>query len=937
MGNNMNAESRLKKRKEMLKRGLGKIKSTGYLVFSVLLFVLILVGLLFFYFEFETLAGEYKVRLETMAYALSSGIPNEVFDRYDKNVSYADNKLYKEVTESIKTYVAKNRDIVGISLFVIREGELIPFIQTGDINNHVSKNCIHEVIKSALDNNTKVSYVPAFSDIPEDNAFIAVPVAGGGSGGFLALETSTAVLYEQIKSQHLISVSMFFLIVIFYIIVGKTFMRSSSLHEDKKKMSESVNALKEKEMLFRSIFEQAAPGISINSVDEELDTVPESIKVNDSFKRITGYTLEQLKKISWTEMTHSDFIDEELKMMQDFLQGNINGYQIEKKIVKADGTESWVNITVSSLYPDNQQNQKYLSIVEDVDKRKKMETSLEHSEKDKAILISNVPGMLFRCRYDKVCTLDFVSSGCLELTGYTADEFMENREGGLARILVPEYYESAHNKIEQAYENKSRYSMEYEIYTASGQKKWVFNQGQVICDKNGEPLYVEGLIVDIDESKKRELELKYINEHHPLTDLYSRSYFSFLINKEVEEGVVDKKAVIFINIRNFSLLNATYGYAAAEEIIKELAEQLRLLCTDNCRIFHISIDRFVLYVKGYEGKQELVRMCNKITAMLYGRFATRLVGASIGVYEFESHMADGEIVIRNASIAAEHTDRTKVFSFMFFNAYMEKKIMRSNIIEEELAEVSSGTEKEKLYAVFQPIVRLSDDSIAGFEALARFNSDILGNVPPNEFIPIAEEKQYIFGLSRSIIRQSLEFVNELSKKGADDVFVSVNISVIQLLHEDFVADIVNLVREYSVNPDKLVLEITETKVARNYAKINEKLSLLQNEGFKIAMDDFGTGYSSLARESEMNVNYVKIDKYFMDKLLVYNEEQAVASDIISMSHKLGYYIVAEGVEYTEQKEYLKKYYCDYMQGYLFSRPISAKDALLLVKKHRARA
>ena len=933
----MNAESRFRKKKEMLKRGLGKIKSTGNLVFTVLLLVVILFGLMFFYFEFETITGEYEVKLETMAYALSSGIPKEVLDRYNGDGSYADDKLYREVTENIKTYVAKNEDIVGVSLFVIREGQLIPFIQTGDINNHVSKNCIHEVIKSALDNNTKVSYVPDFSDIPEKSACIAVPVAGGGSGGFLALETSTAVLYEQIKSQHLISVSMFVLIVILYIIVGITFMRSGSLREDKKRISESVNDLKEKEMLFRSVFEQAAPGISINSVDEELDTVPDSVNVNDSFKRITGYTLEQLKKISWTEMTHSDFVDEERKMMQDFLQGNIDGYQMEKKIVRADGTESWINIAVSALYPDNQQDHKYLCILEDIGNRKKMESSLAESEKDKAILISNVPGMLFRIGCEKNWTLQFVSSGCLELTGYPADRFMGKEGIIFGQLIIPEYSEYVYKKVQQAVADRARFSIEYEISTASGERKWISNQGQIVCGTDGKPLYVEGLAIDIDESKKRELELRYINEHHPLTDLYSRSYFSFLLNKELEEGIVDKKAAIFINIRNFSLLNATYGYAAAEEIIKELAEQLRLLCTDNCRIFHISIDRFVLYVKGYEGKQELVRMCNKITAMLYGRFATRLVGASIGVYEFESHMADGEIVIRNASIAAEHTDRTKVFSFMFFNADMEKKIMRSNIIEEELAEVSSGTEKEKLYAVFQPIVRLSDDSIAGFEALARFNSDILGNVPPNEFIPIAEEKQYIFGLSRSIIRQSLEFVNELSKKGADDVFVSVNISVIQLLHEDFVADIVNLVREYSVNPDKLVLEITETKVARNYAKINEKLSLLQNEGFKIAMDDFGTGYSSLARESEMNVNYVKIDKYFMDKLLVYDENQAVTSDIISMSHKLGYYIVAEGVEYTEQKEYLKKYYCDYMQGYLFSRPISAKDALLLVKKNHARA
>ena len=336
----MNAESRFRKKKEMLKRGLGKIKSTGNLVFTVLLLVVILFGLMFFYFEFETITGEYEVKLETMAYALSSGIPKEVLDRYNGDGSYADDKLYREVTENIKTYVAKNEDIVGVSLFVIREGQLIPFIQTGDINNHVSKNCIHEVIKSALDNNTKVSYVPDFSDIPEKSACIAVPVAGGGSGGFLALETSTAVLYEQIKSQHLISVSMFVLIVILYIIVGITFMRSGSLREDKKRISESVNDLKEKEMLFRSVFEQAAPGISINSVDEELDTVPDSVNVNDSFKRITGYTLEQLKKISWTEMTHSDFVDEERKMMQDFLQGNIDGYQMEKKIVRADRTES---------------------------------------------------------------------------------------------------------------------------------------------------------------------------------------------------------------------------------------------------------------------------------------------------------------------------------------------------------------------------------------------------------------------------------------------------------------------------------------------------------------------------------------------------------------------------------------------------------------------
>lgn len=235
--------------------------------------------------------------------------------------------------------------------------------------------------------------------------------------------------------------------------------------------------------------------------------------------------------------------------------------------------------------------------------------------------------------------------------------------------------------------------------------------------------------------------------------------------------------------------------------------------------------------------------------------------------------------------------------------------------------------------MFQPIVRLADDSIAGFETLARFNSEILGNVPPSEFIPVAEEKQLIVALSKKIIRHALEFIMLLEKEGADELTVSVNISAIQLLREEFVGDIIDLVQEYAISPDKLVLEITESMLAQNYSEINDKLSLLQNAGFRIAIDDFGTGYSSLARESELNVNYIKIDKYFIDKLLLYDEDQVVTSEIISMSHKLGHYVVAEGIEYSCQKEYLMKYNCDFIQGYLFSKPLSMSDAILLIKKN----
>lgn len=911
-------------------------KSTKYFLFTISVIVIILLGLLFCINEINTSIDEYTTQIENIAHVLSAGIPSEVFDRYDENDSFIADPLYNEVVKSVKTYITQNESVGSISVFIVSKDQLFHFIQAGAIKNPALEDEYEKVIEFSFKQKTDASYVPEFYNIGKNNAYISVAISNNdlkSMTGLLALEMSTDLLHEQIIQHLFLTIFIFALIITIYIGMVIALIKNRTLRDEKKKIWDSAKALKESEMLFRNIFEQAAIGISINTVNENLVTDIDSINVNASYERITGYTKEQLMKVKWTEITHDDFLCEEQKMMHDFLKQNINGYQLEKKILKADGTISWVNVIVSGLHLDNQEKQIYICIVEDIDNRKKMESSLIESEKDKSILISNMPGMAFRSKYNKDWTMEFVSSGCLELTGYTADRFTGENKIVFNQLIDPRYAEFVQKKWRQAVISKTKCSIEYEIHTASGQNKWVYEQGQAVYSETGEPLYIEGLIIDIDKSKKQELELRFLIDHNPMTGLFSKSYFHFILNREVEDGIIGKKAVILLNIRNFSLLNMTYGYTYAEEIIKELSTQLRLICANNCQIFHISIDRFVMYIKGYEDKQELVSICNRITAMVYRKFITRIVGGSMGVYEFDSYMADGDIVIRNASIAAENTDTSQVFSFMFFNTDMERKIIRKTIIEEELAKISYGDKKNRLYSMFQPIVRLADDSIAGFETLARFNSEILGNVPPSEFIPVAEEKQLIVALSKKIIRHALEFIMLLEKEGADELTVSVNISAIQLLREEFVGDIIDLVQEYAISPDKLVLEITESMLAQNYSEINDKLSLLQNAGFRIAIDDFGTGYSSLARESELNVNYIKIDKYFIDKLLLYDEDQVVTSEIISMSHKLGHYVVAEGIEYSCQKEYLMKYNCDFIQGYLFSKPLSMSDAILLIKKN----
>ena len=200
-------------------------------------------------------------------------------------------------------------------------------------------------------------------------------------------------------------------------------------------------------------------------------------------------------------------------------------------------------------------------------------------------------------------------------------------------------------------------------------------------------------------------------------------------------------------------------------------------------------------------------------------------------------------------------------------------------------------------------------------------------MPPGEFIPIAEKTKLILPIGERVIVNAFRFLNRLKEQGYRDICVSVNISVLQLLSPDFTDRIFELVNEMKISPDNVCLEITESVFASDYEAINKHLERLREAGMHVAIDDFGIGYSSLARERELKVDFMKIDKYFIDKLLVEDINESITSDIISISRKLGHCIVAEGVEHKEQLRYLKKYNCDRVQGFIVSRPLDEEDAI----------
>ena len=225
--------------------------------------------------------------------------------------------------------------------------------------------------------------------------------------------------------------------------------------------------------------------------------------------------------------------------------------------------------------------------------------------------------------------------------------------------------------------------------------------------------------------------------------------------------------------------------------------------------------------------------------------------------------------------------------------------------------------------------------VCAFEALARLDLEQYGLVNPDEFIRIAEKNNLIVPLGEKILDRAFRFLKKLNDRRREAMRVSVNISLIQLLSGAFAENLLLLIGRSHLEPSHVIVELTETVFSEEREEIREAIASLKAAGIKIMIDDFGTGYSCFERQCELDVNSLKIDKVFIDKLHVLEPEETIIRDMISMAHKLGHCVVAEGVEYPEQLSYLLKCGCDMIQGYLISKPLDEDAALAFLAQEEA--
>lgn len=357
------------------------------------------------------------------------------------------------------------------------------------------------------------------------------------------------------------------IIVLLAITSYSVIKRNHELRDEEKIFEAYRLKLTEKEGLFRAIFEQSPLGITFGNLDENI------VDVNLMFEEIVGRSRDELIEMKWTDITHPDDIERDRDLFYKYVSDDNKGYSMKKRYLRPDKSFIWVKMTISPLKLDSNPDISHVCIVEDISEQVQAEESLRDSERSNRILLKNLPGMAYRCNFDREWTMTYVSSGCYDLTGYNEDSLLYNKDISYNDIIEEEYREFLWNKWCGVIEHRELFQEEYRIISADGTKKWVFEQGQAVYDDYGHAIEIEGLIIDISYQKKREEEILYLTYHDVMTGLYNRRHYEE-IKKSIDIEDKYPLSIIIGDINGLKLINSALGHRTGDKIILTVANIL---------------------------------------------------------------------------------------------------------------------------------------------------------------------------------------------------------------------------------------------------------------------------------------------------------------------------------------------------------------------------
>ena len=654
-------------------------------------------------------------------------------------------------------------------------------------------------------------------------------------------------------------------------------------------------------------------------------------KVNQATLKMLGYKESELINQNISLILADGFIKLASEFPQNFL-GNWEITYLTKKRKKIP-----VAFSSSLLFNEGGDVQGIVCVAKDITEKYTAEKALRESEERYALASRAANDGLWDWNLNS--NQIYFSPRWKSMLGYEDKQISSNPEEWFSRVH-PDYIEQLTQQIIIHIQNNiSHFEMRYPILCKDGHSRWMLCRGIAVEDEQRKVYRIVGSQTDITQSTLAEEKLRHDALHDSLTGLPNRNFFLKQLEKSLKISKENRDycfAVLFLDLDRFKVINDSLGHLVGDELLIEFVNRIKQCLKVEYKLARLGGDEFVILMEAIQDIEEATKFADRLQTQLekpfklgkYEVFITASIGIVLNIEKYQQI----EDILRDAHTAMYQAKASGKACYKIFEANMHREAMTVLELENDLRRALERSEFQVLY---QPIVKLSNCQIIGFEALVRWQHPEKGLIGPAKFIPLAEETRLIVPIGWWVMEEACRQLYSWQQKYsvALPMTVNINLSPLQLEQlepNDIVDRIEKILHETGLEPNCLKLEITESTIIGNIDQAQSLFTKLKSLGIKLSMDDFGTRNSSLNCLHRLPVDTIKIDRSFIGDLNTGNETLELIQTIINLAKNMNIQTIAEGVETSEQLTQLKQLNCEYGQGYFFSKPVNTEGAEILI-------
>jgi diguanylate cyclase (GGDEF)-like protein/PAS domain S-box-containing protein len=671
--------------------------------------------------------------------------------------------------------------------------------------------------------------------------------------------------------------------------------------------NEDKRALKESEEDYQRLLDTSPNGVIVyeqGNIVYANESIAKLTKVKHRNELLGKSVFEFLKPRDYEQAAID--IDEILKGKHStYKEGKINLDEIS------------IDVELANIATTYKGKKAIMTIVKDISERKKIEEELVEAE---AKYRSIVEGALVGVYIIQENKLMYINKYLEDTFGYCAEE-LYNMDflkliSDKCKVLVME-------GIQRLMSGSKDTMMEIEGVRKDGSTVYIQTHSKLIIYK-GMPA-IMGMLSDITEHKMAEKKITQMALYDSVTELPNRYFLNFQLKDSLENSKKNEKlvALMFIDLDRFKIINDTMGHNFGDIVLKRASSKIKKCLLEKDFMARYGGDEFIIVLEDASidrAKQTAEHIVKRFSnALSVGEHSIDIT-PSIGISLYPMDGSDAETLVKYADTAMYHAKSLGRNNYKFYEPQMNQELSRRIRMENGLRK---AIENGEFIVHYQPQIDFTSGDICGAEALIRWNHPECGIVPPNEFIPLAEETGLISSIGEWVLKAACMQNKTWQEAGLKPINIAINVSYQQLRHKGFVDSIRKVLKESGLAPQYLELEITES-ILKDIDELKAVLDEIGPMGIKLSIDDFGVGYSSLSMLQHLAVNNLKIDRSFIESVLENPKSAAIVKTIIDMGKNLDFNIIAEGIEHKEQVDFLKQNNCNIGQGYLFSRPLAAE-------------